>query len=293
MKHPAGQDHIGHVGSGDGFRERAATVLGIGIEFVTQRFAESADWSFSGSDHKILLWRGGRVSSKEVEFEAGFADRLIPRASSVWVIPAELRSAALATGTECSFVQLTFPAATFGRDTLRPTVGQQDPLLHHLIERITGIEGRDDMAARLLQQSLADGLRLHVRDRYGEASPPPRAARRGRELSRDDQRRLIEFIRDAEDSEVNLPTLAALVGMKLDVFRRAFEKAFHVTPYQFVLDQRIAEAKLLLDSAPMSITEISSVVGFSTPSHFSTTFKQRVGVTPTAYRQATWGRREV
>ncbi|MEV0673126.1 AraC family transcriptional regulator [Mycobacterium sp. NPDC050441] len=293
VNHDVGDGEHVHGATGDGFRERDVMVLGIGVEFVTQQFAESVDWSFSESDHKVLVWRGGQASSKEVEFEGGFAGHVIPRTSNVWVIPAELRSAAMARETECRFVQLTFPTAIIGRDTLRPSAGQQDPLLHHMIERIISVEEREDMAARLLQESLADGLRLHVRDRYGEAAPPTRLPRRVRELSRDEQRCLVEFIRDGVDSEVSLPTLAGLVGMKLDVFRRAFERAFHMTPYQFVLDQRIAEAKLLLESAPISITEISNVVGFSTPSHFSTTFKQRVGVTPTAYRHATWGSREV
>ncbi|WKG03246.1 helix-turn-helix domain-containing protein [Mycolicibacterium sp. HK-90] len=156
-----------------------------------------------------------------------------------------------------------------------------------MVDRIVSLDGRGDMAARLLQEALADGLRLHVLDRYGESASSSRP-RAGRELSRAEQQRLVEFIRDGLNSEIDLPTLAGLVEMKLDGFRHAFGKAFHMTPYQFVLEQRIAEARLLLESAPMSITEIGGVVGFSTPSHFSTTFKQRVGVTPTAYRRAMW-----
>ncbi|QRY46709.1 helix-turn-helix transcriptional regulator [Mycolicibacterium boenickei] len=259
-------------------------MLGIGVECVTQHFADSVDWSFSESDHKVLVWRRGHASSKEVEFEGGRGGRVIPRVGNIWVIPADQRSAALATETECSFAQLTIPTKVIGRDTLRPAAGGRDPLLHHMVERIMGLNGRSDIAAQLLQETLADGLRLHVRDRYGAAGPPPR--RQGRELSRSEQQRLVEFIRDGLSSEVDLPTLAGIVGMRLDEFRHAFAKAFHTTPYQFVLDQRIADAKLLLESGPMSMTEISGLVGFSTPSHFATTFKQRVGVTPTAYRRA-------
>lgn len=266
------------------------TVLGIGVELVTQQFADSIDWSFSASEHKVLVWRTGRANSKEVEFEGGRAGRVIPRVSNVWVIPAEQRSAALATHAECSFAQLTLPIGIIGRDTLKPAVGGQDPLLHYMIERIVSVDGRGDVAARLLQETLAEGLRLHVRDRYGSGAP--QRPRMGRELSRSEQRQLVEFIRDGLGSEIDLPTLAGLVGMKLDVFRQAFGKAFHMTPYQFVLDQRIAEAKMLLESAPISITEIGSLVGFSTPSHFATTFKNRVGVTPTAYRAAMWPKAE-
>jgi AraC family transcriptional regulator len=41
-----------------------------------------------------------------------------------------------------------------------------------------------------------------------------------------------------------------------------------------------------LTGTTASVTEISVTVGFSTPSHFATTFKQRVGVTPTVYRNS-------
>lgn len=273
-------------GGGGGGASRDFTVLGIGVELVDQQFADSVDWSFSESEHKVLVWRNGRANSKEVEFEGGLTGPVIPRVSNVWVIPAEQRSAALATQAEFSFAQLTLPIGVIGRDALKPAAGAQDSLLHHMVERIVGLNGRCDVAARLLQETLADGMRLHVRDRYGRGGSP--GAREGRELSQPEQQRLIEFIRDGLNSEIDLPTLAGLVGMKLDMFRHAFAKAFHMTPYQFVLNQRIAEAKMLLESAPISITEIGSLVGFSTPSHFATTFKNRVGVTPTTYRRAMW-----
>ncbi|MCV7194153.1 helix-turn-helix transcriptional regulator [Mycolicibacterium brumae] len=272
--------------AGRGGAPRDFSVLGIGVEFVDQPFASSVDWSFSESDHKVLVWRNGSATSKEVEFDGGQISRVAPRVSNVWVIPAEHRSVAFATKAECSFVQLTLPTSFIGSGRLEATAGRQDPLLHHMIERMVGLNGRGDVAARLLQESLAAGLRLHVRDRYGGGAP--QRAREGRELSDSEQRRLVEFIRDGLNSEIDLPTLAGLVGMTLDVFRHAFGKAFHMTPYQFVLDQRIAEAKMLLETAPISITEIGSLVGFSTPSHFATTFKNRVGVTPTAYRRAMW-----
>lgn len=268
---------------------RRVSVLGIGAHLVQQEFADSVDWSFSDAHHNVLVWRHGQAMSKDVDFEGGRAGRVMPRADNVWVIPAGQRSAAWATKTECSFVHLTFPAAVIGHATLRPTVGEQDPLLRYMVERIFSVEGRDDVAARLLRETLADGLRLHVRDRYGLS--PPSSPRVSRELSLSEQKQLVEFIRDGLNSEIDLVALAGLVEMKLNAFRDAFGRAFHATPHQFVLDQRIARAKLLLESAPMSVTEISTAVGFCTPSHFSTTFKQRVGLTPSSYREV-MGRHE-
>ncbi|WP_372508092.1 helix-turn-helix transcriptional regulator [Mycolicibacterium alvei] len=44
-------------------------------------------------------------------------------------------------------------------------------------------------------------------------------------------------------------------------------------------------AKKLLATTAMSITDIGMNVGFSTPSHFATTFKNRVGMSSSAYRR--------
>ncbi len=50
------------------------------------------------------------------------------------------------------------------------------------------------------------------------------------------------------------------------------------------IEQRIQRAKVLLSATEASVTDIGAILGFSSSSHFATTFKQRVGVTPTVYR---------
>lgn len=97
----------------------------------------------------------------------------------------------------------------------------------------------------------------------------------------------VDYLRDGLDQEIDLPTLAGIAGMPVAGFRRAFARTFNTTPYQYVLDQRIEKSKKLMSTTTMTMTEISAASGFSSPSHFATTFKQRVGVTPTAYRHGT------
>lgn len=254
------------------------------IGFVTQQFEKVVEWSFSATQPMVLVWRRGGASSKEVDFEQGPAGRITPRTSNVWVIPADQRSAAEARNVACEFAQLTLSPTILGDSDLRPAADEQDPLLYHLIERIAHVAERGDVLARLLRDTLAQGLSLHIRDHYGQLpSTPPRA----RFLDSDEQRRLIEFLHDSLDTDIDIPTLAGLVGMTVHGFRRAFIRSFGVTPYRYVLDQRVQRAKTLLATTTLPITEVSLALGFATPSHFTTMFKQRVGVTPTVYRRNT------
>lgn len=272
-------------GANSGVRD--LSVLGLEVSFVSQPFAEAVDWSFSGDAHKVLVWRGGNARSKEVEFELGRGSRIVPREGNVWVIPAERRSAALARKTACEFAALTLPALMIGDDTLRPVAGRQDPFLLELVERVAEVRDRDDVVARLLRESLADGIRLHIRDQYGER--PSARRRASRKFSSSERQRLVEFLHDSLDAEIDIRSLAALVTMSVNTFNRAFTQTFGTTPYQFVLDLRIEQSKSLLATTLMPVTEISHASGFSSPSHFATMFKQRVGVTPTEFRGDAFG----
>lgn len=256
--------------------------MGITIDFITQRFEKVVDWSFPAGGPKVLVWRRGEARSKEVEFEYGRAGHVTPCTSSVWVIPADHRSAAQARDVACEFAQIAFPPSAFGHTNLRPVAGEPDPFLHQLIEKIASVAHRNDVLARLQRETLVHGLSLHVHDCYGE-QPPPSPADRG--LGPSEQRLLVEFLHDSLDTDIDIPTLAGLVGMTVHGFRRAFVSTFRVTPYRYVLDLRIRRAKTLLLTTALSIAEISVALGFATPSHFTTVFKQRVGVTPTAYRR--------
>ncbi|ELR72201.1 Transcriptional regulator, AraC family [Fulvivirga imtechensis AK7] len=68
-------------------------------------------------------------------------------------------------------------------------------------------------------------------------------------------------------------------------FLRSFKKAFGITPHQHLTDIRIAEARELLRKNVLSISEICYQVGFSSLSSFSLLFKERCGVSPSAFRQ--------
>ena len=59
-----------------------------------------------------------------------------------------------------------------------------------------------------------------------------------------------------------------------------------LAPHRFVVRQRIARARGVLATPEMSIAEISWLVGFRTPSHFTTAFRHVLGITPGAYRTA-------
>ena len=54
----------------------------------------------------------------------------------------------------------------------------------------------------------------------------------------------------------------------------------------YITEQKIEAARLLLRNSTLDISEISERLNFTNPSYFSAIFKKRMGHTPTEYREA-------
>jgi len=79
------------------------------------------------------------------------------------------------------------------------------------------------------------------------------------------------------------------MAMHLEVskFRllRLLRKALDTSPQQFLIDRRMARAKQLLLETELSLTDIAMRTGFSSQSHFTTSFGNLNGLSPGAFRQ--------
>jgi AraC family transcriptional regulator len=97
-------------------------------------------------------------------------------------------------------------------------------------------------------------------------------------------RRVTEYIQQNLDKDLTLAELAAVVYMSPYHFARLFKGSTGVPPHRFVVRQRIARARAFLAMQGLSIAQISRMVGFRTPSHFTTVFRRVTGITPRGYR---------
>ena len=67
---------------------------------------------------------------------------------------------------------------------------------------------------------------------------------------------------------------------------RTFKKAYEVTPYEYVILERINTAKILLvDHAYLSVKEVAFMLNFADEHYFSNVFKSKVGISPSMYKQ--------
>lgn len=93
------------------------------------------------------------------------------------------------------------------------------------------------------------------------------------------------FVRENLDQEITLRELAKFVGISESSFSRRFKSSMGITPYQYVIQERLDAAKHFLLHKDMSLAHIASATGFSSQSHFTTVFKKATKLTPLQYRR--------
>ena len=74
-------------------------------------------------------------------------------------------------------------------------------------------------------------------------------------------------------SELNVNTLCDVLHLSRSTFRKHFVEAMHVTPGEYIRNQRIARARTLLAGTDLSIQEIGRECGFQEKTSFSRFFK--------------------
>src|SRR5260370_32901678 len=94
---------------------------------------------------------------------------------------------------------------------------------------------------------------------------------------------------DAEYAQpLDLDELARTAHFSRYYFLRAFRRAYHATPHEYLTRKRIERAKELLAEEELTVTEICFEVGFESLGSFSTLFHKIVGWSPSIYRARAW-----
>lgn len=163
---------------------------------------------------------------------------------------------------------------------------RKDAILERVIQQLQAAEPGDTL---LTEEILVD-LGLHLLDlhrcdlRRMHALPPVKAATRAeiyRRLSR-----AIDYIYTFYHRSLSLDELAGVALLSKFHFLRLFRAAFRETPHQFVTRLRLEKAQKLLQHSDHSVQSIAEQIGLDHASSVSRLFRQRMGVYPTAYREA-------
>jgi AraC-like DNA-binding protein len=96
---------------------------------------------------------------------------------------------------------------------------------------------------------------------------------------------LLKLMERHYKENLSLEQYAFLANYSLSTFKRKFSQAFHMPPRKWIQQRRLEEAYILLSKADRNVTEIAYEVGFESPAHFISSFKEYYHITPKQLQQ--------
>lgn len=140
---------------------------------------------------------------------------------------------------------------------------------------------------RLLQQELKAGQINRLKSPLAMRSAKSSALSDGQNIALSPRKLqdIKDFIARHPEQNLTLAELANMTGLSQNYFLRSFKNSTGKTPHQFIIEQRVARAKELLQTSVLPLAEIALVCGFSSQSHLTTHFRLLTGATPRQFQR--------
>ena len=99
------------------------------------------------------------------------------------------------------------------------------------------------------------------------------------------EREMAQFIHDHFDQELTLDQIAASAALSPGACCRLFKRHMGCSPFTYVQNLRLQRAARLLETTDEPITQVAARCGYGSPSYFTKSFREKTGLSPSAYRK--------
>jgi AraC family transcriptional regulator len=158
-----------------------------------------------------------------------------------------------------------------------------DPLIYQISLALKHELDANGSIDRLYTESLTDTLLVHLLRYCSSHSASRSLSTQG--LANYQLQEILDYIHEHLTEDLSLAAIAIMAGMGVHHFGNLFKRATGLSPYQYVIQQRLARAKELLKDRERSIVDIAIQSGFANQSHLTRLFSKHLSITPKKYRE--------
>ena len=170
------------------------------------------------------------------------------------------------------------------RVELTPQFAHADHIIEQIGRALLSELQSDYYGCQLYAESFANAMFAHLIHKYSVRQQQIKNYQDG--LSRSRLKKALCFIHAHLHSNLKLSDVAQEIDMSQYNFCRLFKKSTGVTPYRYIIQQRVEKAKRLLkEDLELSIADIALECGFTHQSHLNNYFRQFTQMTPNTYRK--------
>ncbi|WP_422060540.1 helix-turn-helix domain-containing protein [Sphingopyxis sp.] len=238
---------------------------------IVDRIDGPSNWTIECDVHVLTLHEAGSFHYLETWLDGRRTSLGDPLPGEMWLAPAGRLFAAAAQGGAARYLRVEIPPELLAvAPYARVIAAHEDAALAALVRALAG---SDDAATGPLLAAIAETLE-------GGVMRLPAAPDIGRRLDN-----LMSFIEARIETHLSVEEMAAEAGMSINSLIVHFARATGRTPAQYLLNQRLRRARWFLMNRPLTVAEIAFATGFSSHAHLCAAFRNKLGISPGAWRR--------
>lgn len=267
------------------------TVGDLDIVCAREDISSGAHWHIYENSHALIVHIGGDMHKLEAKTNDSDGSLGPANPGEIWFVPSGTEYEGRAIGGLIDYALIQFPTEVIPQQSQGAIVsnllsyhGRLDLAALRIVSEMSELNSQTDALSVLESRSLAIDLVKHVLNHYSDISLAKDLKYERYDLSDKVAGNLRLFIHDQLEENLSLSELSHQVNLTPHQFLEAFKAVHKTSPAQYIIDQRLRRAQWLLMNTREDITGIAFATGFSSHSHLSTTFKKRIGFTPSQFR---------
>lgn len=96
---------------------------------------------------------------------------------------------------------------------------------------------------------------------------------------------VLQYVEENYNTALSTRDIAGRFFMNTSYFSKLFHEQMGCTFSNYLINVRVEKAKMMLTQTNMKLYDIAEAVGYTNVQYFSTIFKEKEGLTPSAFRQ--------
>ena len=161
------------------------------------------------------------------------------------------------------------------------TFPENDKILTYMQRILHEMQSREPQYQTVCQAYMDILVVQLMRDATFSATPLPSQPLNNRQCSA-----VWRYIDSHYKEPLTLDLLAAEAKVNKYYLAHAYKQVYGISPINHMIARRVQEAKRLLIETDLSLSQISVILGFSSPSYFSQRFRKSEGISPVDYRKS-------
>lgn len=184
----------------------------------------------------------------------------------------------------------------FDKSLDHPFVKELPPIIHindtdikqfswlkNIVDLVIYEAEKEQSGSGLIVNKLGEILFVHTLRAYIEK----RKSDKGFIAAIQDERisKVLKEIHSSPQNDWKIEQLATIAAMSRTSFSNRFKKLTGETPFNYITQWRLLQAKQFLEESKLSVGEIAEQVGYQSEAAFNRVFKKRMSLTPLKFRQ--------